>query len=123
MLLLAIRFLVELLGLAGLAYWGATTPAETVPRIALGIGAPLALAVLWGLVMAPKARNPLPLRVRGLLGTALLVLVAGAVAAAGQPGWGIAFAVVVVVDQALILALGLDDFATTMGAVLPEGRI
>ena len=120
MLLLAIRFIVELLGLAGLAYWGAVPPTETVPRVVLGIGAPLVLAVVWAIVVAPKARNPLSVRVRGLIGTALLVLVAAMIAAAGQPGWGSTFAVVVVVDQALILALGLDDMASTIGAMTPK---
>jgi hypothetical protein len=119
--LLAIRFIVELLGLAGLAYWGAAASTDPVARIALSIGAPLVLAVVWALIVAPKADNPLSLRARGLIGTAVLVLVAGALAAAGQPEWGIAFAVVVVVDQSLILVLGFDDAARTMAAMAHLG--
>jgi hypothetical protein len=122
MLLLAIRFLVELIGVAALAFVGATAPGETLWRVVLGIGAPLALVVVWALLIAPKARNPLQLRVRSLLGTGLLVLVGVALAVAGQPGWGFAFAGLVVADQVLILILNVDGLAAAIGQVASEGR-
>ena len=121
MLFLAIRFLVEVLGLIGLGYWGVTAPVDTPWRIGLGIGAPLVLAIVWALVVAPNADNPLPLRARELIGTALLVLVAGMLVPAGQPGWGIALAAVVIVDQALILVAGAPGGAATIGATATKG--
>jgi hypothetical protein len=120
MLLLAIRFLVELAGVAALAFVGATAPSDPVLRVVLGISAPLALVVIWALAVAPKADNPLPLRARELIGTGLLVLVAAALVVTGQPGWGIALAGVVLVDQALILATGADAIMRAANAA-PEG--
>ena len=122
MLLLAVRFLVELLGFGALALMGATAPSESVWRVVLGIGAPLAFAIAGGLGAAPKAQNGLSLRARSLIGTLLLVGVAVLVALTGQPGWGIAFAAVVVIDQALILAFNLDDVALTLAATAPGGK-
>jgi hypothetical protein len=108
MVLLATRLIVELLGVAALGFWGAHASVDAPLRIALAIGSPVALVVLWAVVVAPKAHNPIPLRARGLIGTGLLVLVAVALASAGQPGWAVVFAGVVVADEALILALEPD---------------
>lgn len=121
MLLLAIRFLAELAGIAALGFIGATVPSETVLRVVLGIGLPLALIVVWGLVVAPKAHNDLPQRVRQVIGTVLLVVVGVALALAGHPLWGIALAAVAIVDQLLVLALGLDDPAATLGSIGANG--
>lgn len=119
--LLAIRFLLELLGVGAIAYAGATVPAQPAWRFVLGIGAPLALVVIWSLVVAPRADNPIPLRARELIGTGLLVIVAAALAIAGQPGWGVALAAVAMVDQILIIALGVGSPAATLGATALEG--
>jgi Protein of unknown function (DUF2568) len=102
--LMTARFLAEVAAVAALAWLGATLPDETAGRIALGAAAPLALVVTWALVVAPKARNPLPPLARELIGTSLLVGVAGLLVAAGRPEWGIALAAVVIVGQVLVLA-------------------
>ena len=122
MLLLAIRFLLELAGLAALGVIGASTPGGTLPRVVLGLGLPLALGIVWGLVVAPKARSGLSQRTRQGIGTALLVGVSLALALAGQPWWGIGLAVVVLADHALIVLLGLEDPAAALGAFAAEAR-
>ncbi len=122
MLILAIRFLAELAGVAALGFVGATVPGETPLRVALGIGAPLALIVVWAIIVAPNARNRLPLRVRSLIGTALLVAVGGLLTIAGQPAWGIALVAVVLVDEALSIALGLDHATALMRTGSGTGR-
>jgi hypothetical protein len=43
---LALRFLLELAALAGLAYWGCNTGHSAVGDVALGIAAPLAAAAV-----------------------------------------------------------------------------
>lgn len=121
MFLLVIRFAAEIAGLVALGFVGATVPSAPVLRIALGVGLPLALAVIWARVAAPKAHNPLPQRARQLVGTALLVAVGVILALAGQTGWGIGLAAIVLADQALLLALGLDDAAAAFGPVASEG--
>ena len=52
---LTVRFLCELAMLAALAYWGFTV-GEGVGAWLLGLGAPLLAAVVWGAVVAPRAR-------------------------------------------------------------------
>jgi hypothetical protein len=56
-----LAFLIELLALAALAWWGAETGGGLFVHLLLGIAAPLAAAVVWGLFAAPKARIELPL--------------------------------------------------------------
>jgi uncharacterized protein DUF2568 len=77
---LAARFLCELAMLAALAFWGFGAGAWV-----LGIGAPLAAAVLWGAFVAPKARWPVPRPVRVAIELVLFAAAAGALAVAGQP--------------------------------------
>lgn len=60
---LTLRFLAELGMLAGLAYWGATT-GEGATAWVLGLGAPAAAAVVWGLFVSPRAKRPVPLPIR-----------------------------------------------------------
>jgi hypothetical protein len=57
----ALAFLMELLALAALAWWGAVTGSGLFLSLLLGIGLPLVAAVLWGATASPKARVRLPL--------------------------------------------------------------
>ena len=52
---LAVRFLLELCVLAAVGYWGFKTSSGWFLKILLGIGAPLLIAVIWGMFGAPKA--------------------------------------------------------------------
>ena len=106
---LALRFLLELAGLAALAYWG-WQAADSLPlRLVYAVLAPLALAVVWALVVAPGADNPIPQQTRMLIGTLLLLVAAGALAAAGVPALAGALAVLVVVNQALLMIKRTED--------------
>jgi membrane protein YdbS with pleckstrin-like domain len=92
-----LAFLLELAALAGLCWWGFAT-GSGVPAVALGVGAPVAAAVVWGLFAAPRARRPLSRG--GTLAVKALVFgsAAAAVAAIGHPVLAGVFAVVVVVN-------------------------
>ena len=52
---LGLAFLVELIALGILAWWGVRTGGSLPGKLALGIGTPLVAAVLWGLFAAPQA--------------------------------------------------------------------
>ncbi len=121
MAVLAIRFLVELWGVIALGYVGANTGTDPGWRLVLGLGAPALLLVVWALLVAPKARNPVPHRLREVIGTALLVFVAAALAGAGQPGWGTALAALTIVDQILILGLNVGRPTTALGVAAAGG--
>jgi len=99
---LALAFLLELCILAALGYWGWHTGSGTVARVALGIGLPLLAAVVWGMLLAPKAAFPLPLPAHLALKVAIFALAALALAAAGRPALAWVFAVIVALNLALL---------------------
>ena len=103
---LAVRFMLELGALAAFATWGFETADGTAAKIALGIGLPLVAAIAWGMFVAPKAPIAAPFWAR--LGVELLVFggAAAALAASGRPTIAIAFALLAVVEGALLRVLG-----------------
>ncbi|WP_435318994.1 YrdB family protein [Haloarchaeobius sp. TZWSO28] len=109
-LVLGVRFLLELAGLLALGYWGFRTGGSTLASLALGLGAPLLAAIVWGTFVSPKAR--VPLRGEARLAVEVLVFGVAAVAlyAAGQPLLAVVFAAVAVVDRAAVWHLSLEEF-------------
>ena len=105
---LAMRFFVEVLGIVAVAFWGWQTGPDGIGRIALAVGAAVALIVVWGFVVAPKADNPLRQQARDIIGTVLLLVAAAGLAAAGQPQLALVFAVVVVSDWLALVVMGPD---------------
>jgi hypothetical protein len=98
----ALAFLLELVALVALGYWGFRTGDGTPAKVALAVGAPLAAAVVWGLFAAPRATFKVPLA--GVV--AVKVLVFGAATAAffatGHPVLGTVFAIVVVANTTVV---------------------
>ena len=81
---LAVRFGCELAMLGALAYWGFQV-GDGVGAWVLGLGAPVLAAVVWGALVAPKARWPVPIPTRVVIELVLFGAAAGALAVAGQP--------------------------------------
>ena len=52
---LAIRFLLELAALGVFVHWGFRTGRTISSRVALGIGIPVVIAVIWALFVAPDS--------------------------------------------------------------------
>ena len=102
---LAVRFIVELIGVGAVAYWGWQSGLDGIGRIAIAVGAAIAFIAVWALVIAPKADNALSQPVRDLIGTALLLVAAGGFAA-GEPRLAVLFAAVVVIDWLAMVVLG-----------------
>jgi hypothetical protein len=76
-IILAIRFACELAMVVTLGYWGFEA-VDGTPAGLLGIGAPAVAVAIWGAFVAPKARWPASIRVRGQpLLAALLAVAAG----------------------------------------------
>ncbi len=82
---LAFAFFLELCLLAALAYWGFQTGRGLLLQVALGIGAPLIAAVIWGICLAPRALIKLSAPLQGVLKLVLFGLAAAGLATAGQP--------------------------------------
>ena len=97
---LTLAFAAELAALVALGHWGFATGGSPVGRMLLGIGTPVAAAVLWGLFAAPRA----PVQITALgLGVKLLVFGSAVLAlvATGHPRPAVALAVVALLSAAL----------------------
>jgi hypothetical protein len=98
---LAAAFLLELCLLAALGYWGFHVGRGPVAKIGLGLGAPLLMAIVWGIFMAPRG----PRHLSGLPYRALALVLYGlgvaALFAAGQPTLALILAVAVAINQIL----------------------
>jgi hypothetical protein len=103
--MLALRFLLELAALGALAYWGATFPGMPTPaRAALALGAPAAAALFWGALIAPRSPARVPQAVKAVLALGVFMLAALALATRGYRETAAAFALVSLVNAALLLA-------------------
>ncbi|MFF5025148.1 YrdB family protein [Streptomyces collinus] len=93
-----LAFLIEIVALGLLCWWGFASGGGVGVSVLLGLGTPAVAAALWGLFAAPRApfRPPLP----GVLLVKGLVLGGGALAlyGVGHPVGAVAVAVVTLVN-------------------------
>jgi hypothetical protein len=104
---LAIRFLLELAAVIAASVTGAglgTPPFGVVGGI---VGA-TAFVAIWGLFIAPRARFAQSPRVRLIVGTILMELVAFGLIVIGQPTVGAVLAAAVLVNAVALAAGGFD---------------
>ncbi|GGR12612.1 YrdB family protein [Deinococcus ruber] len=106
--LLTLAFALELVMLAAVASWGLRSGTTTAVRLLLGIGAPVAFAVVWGLFMAPRAAFPLAAPAHLALELLLYGLAALGLATTSRPGLAALFLGVALVVTLLVRALRLD---------------
>ena len=105
---LAGRFLLELAAIGSVGYWGFQVGGASPIRILVPAGAIALLVLVWAFVIAPNANNRIDKDVRVVIGSAVLLLASGALAAAGQPTLGLAFGAAVIVNTVMLFVLGHD---------------
>jgi hypothetical protein len=103
---LAIRFLLELCLLAAFAYWGAEATGGTIASVLLAIGVPLAVCVVWGFFVAPRALRPLSVIPWVAVQLVLFGLGSAALASRGAQALGVVLFVVAVVNLSILVTLG-----------------
>lgn len=99
---LLLRFLLELLALGALGYWGFMTRSATLTKVALGVGAPLVAAVVWGTFLSPRAPVQMPWGVVLVLQAVVFASAAAALAATGHRTLALVFGVIVVINAILM---------------------
>lgn len=102
---LALRFVLELCLLGALAYWGFSTGGSVAIDIALGFGAPLLAAAVWGTFIAPKARRRLTDPLKVAVEIDLFTLGALALAFSASIALAMVFALAVALNIALMFVL------------------
>lgn len=93
-------FFAELGMLAGVAWWGFAA-IEGGLAWAVGLGLALAIAVVWGIFLAPKATRPLPRPAQYWVRLLLLLSGAAALFAAGATALGVVQAALALVGTLL----------------------
>ncbi|SDR72115.1 YrdB family protein [Actinopolymorpha singaporensis] len=111
---LAAVFALELCALGALGYVASRGAAPLVVRVALGVGVPLAAAVLWGLFAAPNATLQ---NTAAMIAVKVLVFGGAAVGLVltGHRSLGVALALTVVLTAVLVQVLPSPD-ATSAAA-------
>ena len=99
---LALRFILELIGIAAFGVWALAVSSSPI----LAVFAVIAAIAVWAVVVAPKTRNGLSQAQKDVVGTAVLLLAAVALVAAGNGVAGLAFGAVVLVNAAILVARG-----------------
>jgi hypothetical protein len=117
---LALRFLLELAGVASVGWWGYQLPTDGGLGIALAVAAPAVFVLAWWRIVAPRAVNPIPQPTRVVIGTGVLLLAAAALWSAGQPLLAGIFAALVLVNAALMPVLGTQPHDTVGGHRMGE---
>jgi len=98
-----LAFLLELAMLAAFGYWGFQGEKSIWIKWGLGIGIPLAVAILWGLLLAPKANQRLNILWGTLLSLGLFCLAALALYQTDHPALAIALTVIAIVNRILVV--------------------
>lgn len=99
---LAVYFLLELCAFAALGYWGWNVGNGVILKVMLAIGLPLAVAVIWGLFLAPRASRPLPHPAQSAVKLVIFLLAAGSLAMTGQTMLAGVFAVAAIVSAGVV---------------------
>jgi hypothetical protein len=102
---LGLRFVLELCMLVALGIWGFSE------NFVLGVAAPLAAAVVWGLWIAPKAIRRLNDPIRLAVELLLFGAAGAALAAAGHAVAAVVFLALVALSEVLMLAWRQRDIA------------
>ncbi len=92
-LILTLAFLSELALLAVLAIVGMSAGLGTAANIALAVLTPVAVVIIWGVALAPRATRRLPQPRRLGAEVVLFLAAAAGLAAVGSFTWAIVFAV------------------------------
>ena len=98
---LGLKFLIELLAFAALAYWGASTGSGAT-SVLLAIAAPAVAIALWAVLAAPRSARRLPTRPRIVFELYVFAAAVLALFAASAPIAAVVLAILVVASTALL---------------------
>nr|WP_264474970.1 YrdB family protein [Salinirubrum litoreum] len=101
--------MLELAGLAAVAYWGVVVGDGLLQQVALAVGAVVFFVGVWGLFVAPKAVRRLGDPGRLVVELIVFGVVVVALVSVGQILVGFGFGLLVVVSEVLVVVLGQRD--------------
>ena len=105
---LVVRFVLELAALAALGYWGFHEH-DGIAAVVLGVGGPVAAAVLWQIFVSPKRRVRRGMALRWFVELLVFAAATAALIAAGAVTLGIVFGVAAGLSSVLDRVLGQPE--------------
>ncbi|MBE5102265.1 YrdB family protein [Priestia aryabhattai] len=102
---LVLRFLLELFALGSLAYWGIQT-GKGLNKVLLAIGAPLVIAIVWGIFGSPRAQIQLSMSMHMMLELIVFGLPAIALYATGKHSFAIIYITLAIINRILMYIWG-----------------
>lgn len=99
-----VSFLLELAMLLAFGYWGFHTGQNLWLKLALGLGVPLVVIVVWGLFLAPRAVNRADSTLGIVMTWGLFCLAALALLHAGRPVLCAAMLAAAAINRTLVVA-------------------
>lgn len=98
-----LAFFLELAMLASFGYWGFYGDKSVLTKWVLGLGLPLIVAVVWGILLAPQAAYRLNMTSGAMLSLILFLLAATALFQTQHHTLAIIFAVLAIINQAFMV--------------------
>jgi hypothetical protein len=105
--LLSLRFAIELVLFAAVAYLVSLLLDSTALRVVFAVVALAAVTAFWGVLLSPRRPVRLPLAARVVLELVLVGATSAGLVAAGRPGWATALVVAELVVLVWLWALGM----------------
>lgn len=99
---LGLRFLLEILMLVAVGLWGFSIERGITLRVVFGVVLPTAVAVVWGVFVAPKSQHQIQLPGRLLIELFLFGIATVALVRTNHLLWAVIFAITVIVNQMLL---------------------
>jgi Protein of unknown function (DUF2568) len=99
---LAVRFLLEICALAAVGYWGFHT-GNGMMKWVLGIGAPILIAMIWGVFGSPKAMIKVPMTLHIFIEIIVFGIPAIALFVAGKHQLAWIYGILVVLNRLLMV--------------------
>jgi Protein of unknown function (DUF2568) len=103
---LAVRFVLELVALGALAYWGVRKGSALSLKIALGLGLPVLAALFWASFVSPRARFGGSRGMRLSLGLIVFLLASAAWVSLGKVLVGLMYSAITILNTVLTYAFG-----------------
>ncbi|MCJ8010824.1 YrdB family protein [Paenibacillus sp. KQZ6P-2] len=110
MLNLLLRFILELVLLSSLCYFGFHVQTGLLMQFVLGLGLPVLAAFVWGLFVSPKASIKVPLPVVLFIEAVLFAAAVVCLISSGFTTFAVIFALLSVINRIVILMWKQQSF-------------
>lgn len=107
---LIVRFVLELILLFSLGYWGFHLKGSFFLQFVVGLGLPVAAAIVWGLFISPKASGRVPLFAVLIMEAVLFAAAVLCLIQSGFTVFAVIFTAFAVFNRFIVLKWNMQEF-------------